>query len=126
MHPTIRDGEAIIAAPVSVAEVIRGDVVLCRRGGRVLAHRVVAIAAARDGPRFALRGDSQTSSRVVVGADDIVARIVAVRRHGRIVPLPGGWLMRRARLAAAWTRRTIVRAIVGDKSVSAQRERPRS
>jgi hypothetical protein len=120
MHPTIRDGEVITAAPVSVADLVRGDVVLCRHGGRVLAHRVVAIAARGSDRRFELRGDGHTASDAPVGADEIVARIVAVRRHGRSIPLPGaaGWLARRARMMAAAVKRTIVRAIGVSKSVS--------
>jgi hypothetical protein len=128
MHPTIRDGEVITAAPVSVADVVRGDVLLCRHGGRVLAHRVVAIAARRSDRHFELRGDGHTASDALVGADEIVARIVAVRRRGRSMPLAGagGWLTRRARLMAASVRRTIVRAINVYKSVSARTVRPRS
>lgn len=125
MHPTIRDGEVITAAPVSIADVVRGDVLLCRHGGRVLAHRVVALAH-RGGERgFELRGDSQRS-RTLIGAGDVVARIVAVQRRGRAIALPGGWMARRARLAVASTRRTIAQLIDACKSISPLRSRRRS
>jgi hypothetical protein len=128
MHPTIRDGEVITAAPVSVADVVRGDVVLCRHGGRVLAHRVVAIAAHGGDRRFELRGDGHTASGALVTADEIVARIVAVRRRGRSMPLSsaGGWLTLRARAIAAAARRTIAGAIRICKSVCTPAGRPRS
>src|SRR4029077_13628914 len=90
MHPTIRDGEEITAAPVSMTEVVRGDVLLCRHAGRMLAHRVVGIAHHRGGRSVELRGDFHTSSDALVGADDIVARVLAVRRGGRAAPIPGG------------------------------------
>ncbi|HJZ71043.1 MAG TPA: S24/S26 family peptidase [Vicinamibacterales bacterium] len=126
MHPTIRDGEVITAAPVSSADVVRGDVLLCRHAGRVLAHRLVAIAGDRDRRRFELRGDSQRAPGVSVGAADIVARIVAVRRRGRTITLPGGRLLHRARLMAAWTRRTIVPALAAYRSIAARTARRRS
>ena len=42
MYPTIRDGEVITVAPVPTATFNGGDVLLCRCGSRVLAHRVIA------------------------------------------------------------------------------------
>jgi hypothetical protein len=128
MHPTIRDGELITAAPVATADVVRGDVLLCRNSGRVLAHRVVAIAERAGDRHFELRGDGHTSSDAVVGADEIVARIVAVRRRGRSIPLPGagGWLTRSARVTAAAVKRRIARAISTYRSVRMRTVRRRS
>ncbi|HXI29439.1 MAG TPA: S24/S26 family peptidase, partial [Vicinamibacterales bacterium] len=121
MHPTIRDGETITAAPVAITDVVRGDVLLCRHGGRVLAHRIVSIAGQGRARQLELRGDSQFASQARVGADDIVARIVSVERGGRSIALPGGWIAHRARLTVAWMRRTIARAIAVSKSVAARR-----
>ena len=121
MHPTIRDGETITAAPVAIADVVRGDVLLCRHGGRVLAHRIVSIAGQGRARQFELRGDSQFASHARVAGDDIVARIVAVERGGRSIAVPGGWVADRARLTVAWTRRTIARAIAVCKAVAARR-----
>jgi len=126
MHPTIRDGELITVAPVSTADVARGDLLLCRHRGRVIAHRIVSIAGDGGDRRFELRGDGQRASEVFVGADDIVARIVAVRRHGRSIALPGGWLSHRARMMAAWARRTIVHAIDACRSITVGAARRRS
>jgi Peptidase S24-like len=128
MHPTIRHGEVITVAPVAIADVVRGDVLLCRNGGRVLAHRVVAIADRGGDRRFELRGDGHTSSDAVVGADEIVARIVAVRRRGRSMAVAGagGWLTRCARVAAAALTRTIARAIAACRSVGMRTVRRRS
>ena len=118
MHPTIRDGEEITAAPVSIADVVRGDVLVGRHHGRILAHRLVAIAGDGRDRRFELRGDSQPASGVFVSAGDILAQIVAVRRHGRSIALPGGWLIRRAHLTVARTRRTMLQAIDACRSIT--------
>jgi signal peptidase I len=103
MCPTIRNGEAISIAAVSPAEVVRGDVLLCRHDKRVLAHRVVGVTTHGAGRIFELRGDGKAGCDAPVGADDVVARVIAVRRHGRLVRLCGraARLRHRARTAAS-------------------------
>ena len=68
MNPSIRDGELITVGPVAGDAIVRGDVLLCRNGNRVLAHRVVAITG-RGGAR--------------------IGKVVSVRRDGRTIPLCG-------------------------------------
>lgn len=89
MHPTIRDGEAISIAAVSPDAVVRGDVLLCRHGKRVLAHRVVEVTT-RGGDRvFELRGDAKIACDAPVGADAVVGQVIAVHRNDRLVGLCG-------------------------------------
>src|SRR5438132_4971993 len=87
MYPTIRDGEAITIAPISVDAVVPGDVLLCRHDTRLLAHRVVGVTTRDIGLFFELRGDSKASSDAPVGADAVVGRVIGVRRNDRMVPL---------------------------------------
>jgi signal peptidase len=89
MYPTIRDGEAISIAAVSPEEVVRGDVLLCRQGKRVLAHRVVGLSTAGAVRVFELRGDAKAGCDAPVGADDVMGKVIAVRRNGRLVRLCG-------------------------------------
>ena len=89
MYPTIRDGELITVAAVSAREVVRGDVLLCRHGVRVLAHRVVGVTACGTETFFELRGDAKASCDAPVGADAVVGRVIGVRRNGRVIPLVG-------------------------------------
>jgi len=89
MYPTIRDGEAITVAPVATGDVVRGDVLLCRHGTRVLAHRVVGVTT-RGGERvFELRGDAKLGSDAPVAAAAVVGKVVGVRRNGRVIALSG-------------------------------------
>ena len=111
MYPTIRDGETITVVAVSPDEVVRGDVLLCRDGTRVLAHRVVAVAT--NGPErlFQLKGDAKTECDAPVGARAIIGAVVNVRRNGRFVPLGGraSHMRRAVRAAASRTRRFVMR-----------------
>jgi signal peptidase I len=102
MYPTIRDGETITVVAVSPDAVVRGDVLLCRHGTRVLAHRVVSVAANGGERLFQLKGDAKIECDALVGARAIVGAIVDVRRNGRLIPLRGrASHMRRAVRSAA-------------------------
>ena len=89
MYPTIRHGETITVVAVGAKQVVRGDILLCRHGVRLLAHRVVAATASIGSVTFELRGDAKSSSDTPVCSGDVVGRVVAVRRNGRIVHLCG-------------------------------------
>jgi hypothetical protein len=90
MSPTIRDGEAITVAPVSVADVRRGDILLYQNGRRLLAHRVVRIATRRDtSPRLTLRGDASVTEDEPIASAQVLGRVVSVERDGRELTLVG-------------------------------------
>jgi hypothetical protein len=125
MYPTIRDGEAISIAAVSRDEIVHGDVLLCRHDKRVLAHRVVGVTANGTGRVFELRGDAKAACDAPVGADDVVGRVIAVRRNGRLVRLCGrGARLRhvsrtaasRAKSFVVWTATILFGAIVSCRS----------
>ena len=88
MHPTIRDGEAVTVEPVEPGKVERGDIVLYRTTGGVIAHRVMRIERREDRPEvFHLRGDASTSRDAPVRAEQILGRVVSVERMGRTISL---------------------------------------
>ncbi len=88
MHPTVRDGECLIVAPVAATRVAIGDVLLCRTRGRPIAHRVLSIELATDGSqRFNLRGDAVVDYDQPVSADQVQGKVVAVEREGKLVSL---------------------------------------
>jgi len=115
MYPTICDGEAITVAAVSTDDVVRGDVLLCRHGKRVLAHRVVGVTSCGTERFFELRGDAKVSCDAPVGAGAVVGKVVSVRRNGRVIPLSGraARLRHRARTAASRVRSFIAAGFRG-------------
>jgi hypothetical protein len=109
MYPTIRDGETITVAAVAADAVGRGDILLCRHGARLLAHRVVRVTAAAGDRVFELRGDAKSSCDAPVGAGAVVGKVIDVRRNGRVIPLCGPAAhMRRAARTAASRIRTLI------------------
>jgi signal peptidase I len=113
MLPTIRDGDLITIAPVAPNEIVAGDVLLCRHGDRLFAHRLVAVT--RQGPErmLELRGDCNTDADAIVSERAIVAKVIDVSRNGRVIPL-AGWRARvrhRLRTASARVTHTMARVL---------------
>jgi Peptidase S24-like len=114
MHPTIRDGETLMLAPMQVAELRRGDILLARQPGRLVAHRVVSLTTQNnDVATVLLRGDALPVCDLPVAPGDILARVAGVERHGRLVALDSGRARIEyfARAAVAALRRAIRKTI---------------
>ncbi len=98
MHPAIREGETITAAPVAPFNIKRGDILLYIVGKKVIAHRVVGIKREKNdsathsktlNPQiiFTLRGDASAICDSPVKAQQILGKVVSVERHGRNIDL---------------------------------------
>jgi len=90
MYPSIREGELITVEPVVASDVTLGDIVLyrCERG--LLAHRVVdnrTQSSVLSPYHFLLRGDASLCCDQPVAAQQILGRVVEVKRNGRSVAL---------------------------------------
>jgi signal peptidase I len=90
MHPTIRENEALVVAPIAPSDLSIGDIVLSRCGEKITAHRLVRIeggmpAGPESRPRFILRGDACTACDHPVPADQILGKVMAFERKGRLV-----------------------------------------
>jgi signal peptidase I len=98
MRPSIHHGDRALVAH-GCAGVRRGDVVVFRRDGRLVAHRVLHIAAGDGGPTFVTKGDNASQFDPPLSADEIVGRVLAVEREGRRMSLDTaawralGWLI---------------------------------
>jgi hypothetical protein len=109
MFPSIRSGDVLRVAQCAPEQLGRGDVVLARDGGRLFAHRVVSIWISADGAWIATRGDSHWRRDPLLRAADVLGRVVAVTRDGRVIdgPFPCSAADRARGLALSeWTRIT--------------------
>jgi signal peptidase I len=84
MYPSICEGELITVEPVRASDVKLEDIVLYQSERGLIAHRVVEIASSR---LFQLRGDASLSCDEPVEAQQILGRVVGVKRNGRSIPL---------------------------------------
>ncbi len=96
MFPTFRPGDLLRCEPLT-REPELGDIVVLRRGGLLLIHRVTSDRDA--GGLWRSKGDSMIASDPPFGAHEVVGIITARRRRDTVVALdpdPG-----RARLSLA-------------------------
>jgi hypothetical protein len=98
MLPLVRDGDHVLVAH-GFAGVRRGDIVVLRREGRLIAHRVLRIYGGNAGSTFITKGDSVYRLDPPSSADQVLGRVLAVRRKGRHLRLDTpawrmfGWLI---------------------------------
>jgi hypothetical protein len=102
MHPSIRNGETIIVAPLGRSPIRIGDVVLYKQGSVALAHRVVQVQPSLDRvEELVLRGDGADCCDAPISLDHVLGRVVSIERGGHMVRpncAVSGWsrLVRRA------------------------------
>jgi signal peptidase I len=100
MYPTIKEGETITVQPVAPSVVRRGDIILYRFEGGVIAHRVVRIERKKGDPMtqpstlsphylFILRPDASDICDDPVEPSQVLGKVVSVERNGRIIDLYG-------------------------------------
>jgi signal peptidase I len=105
MQPSICDGDLITIAPATATSATAGTVILYRRLGRLLAHRVVSAGFDTSGRRRVLvRGDASTVCDAPVSPAQIVGELVDVNRASapsiRFVPGLLGRVLRSCRQLA--------------------------
>ncbi len=98
MLPFVWDGDVVLVTPTSWTAIGVGDVVCYETPpGRLFLHRVIE----RTDGRFIAKGDALVSTDVI-DRTQLLGKVSAIERHGRITRLDG----RRAR----WRNRMIVSA----------------
>ena len=93
MLPFLRDGDLLLVSPVASSEILVGDV-LCyeKPPGRLFLHRVIK----RTGEQFVTKGDALDFTDVIF-LEEILGKVVAVERHGRVRRLDTRWARGRNR-----------------------------
>jgi len=98
MLPTIHDGDHALISH-GCAGVRRGDVIVFRQNGRLIAHRVLRVKDSAAGPTFTTKGDNAPALDPPLRADEIVGRVLAIEREGQHTSLDTtmwrvlGWLI---------------------------------
>jgi signal peptidase I len=127
MQPTIKEGETITVDPIAPEEVKRGDIILYRTPGGVVAHRVVGIerkmstqsSSLSPHHLFLLRGDSATTCDAPVAPDQVLGKVISVMRDGRNINpyCLKVKTQRLARLIASRIKRWLLRLAEGQRHI---------
>ena len=102
MLPSVWPGDVLTVRRQSFSESRVGQIVLCSRGGQLMAHRIVSVEA----DRLITRGDSLPYNDAPVHEDQILGRVVSIARNRRPISPDftlrrrmAAWLLRRSDLA---------------------------
>lgn len=104
MLPLLREGDQLLVAH-SCEKLRQGDLVVFRRAGKLVVHRVIRFNLGVTGRIPITKGDNVPHYDAPVQADELVGRVVQVRRGARLLSLDNrvwrvsGWLI--ARVTAA-------------------------
>lgn len=104
MLPAMRPGDLLSVRTQPRETIARGDVILFRRHGRLLAHRVVGRAPGLSPPAFIVQGDGLSHPDPPVPQADLLGRVVLVTRRGKTFQ-PARRLSAAGRLLAWFVRR---------------------
>src|SRR5262245_9104933 len=79
MLPLIQDGDQVLVAHGEVG-IRRGDVVVFRQEGKLVAHRVLRIEPQASGSTFLMKGDNNFQVDLPVKVEEIVGRVRLIKR----------------------------------------------
>ena len=83
MIPAVWPGDVIVAQRREMSELHPGQIVLCRRDGELVAHRVTRILS----DHLITRGDSLPGDDQPTMEPDLLGQVVSIVRNGRTVDL---------------------------------------
>jgi len=86
MAPLIGSGDRVLVGRVAAEQVSFGDIVVFRRKGDLIVHRVFRKHRTANGLRFSEKGDTRLAF-APVGGEQIVGRVIMVERRGRMLSL---------------------------------------
>ena len=91
MYPFIRDGEVILVKPVKICEVRIGDIIFyCTSQARMVAHRVIKTCKKNGEMGLMTKGDFTPGFDPLVHSNNVLGKVVAVERKGKIIRLDKG------------------------------------
>ncbi len=79
MVPTLRPGDEIVVEPVSVEALRTGDVILFELKGQLICHRLVEMPECPSA--LLTRGDAASSGGLWIGRDQVLGKVVNIRRR---------------------------------------------
>jgi hypothetical protein len=87
MRPSICGGEWIVVRRADAKEMGVGDVVIYQSGPTFVAHRVIRRRHQDGRVYFTVKGDAHLAAEGEISADEVVAKVVALRKADKTIDL---------------------------------------
>lgn len=89
MLPAVWPGDTLTVSSHDASEALPGDIVLFRREGKLVAHRVVKRTGSSTGIRWVTRGDRLADNDAPVSTHELLGRVTTIERGSRkLTPTP--------------------------------------
>jgi signal peptidase I len=82
MVPAVRPGDVIHVKHSEVGDLSRGDIVVFRRAGRLIAHRAMRTSGKSAKGLLVTRGDRVPREDAPILGSELLGRVVAIERNG--------------------------------------------
>jgi hypothetical protein len=87
MRPFIYGGEWVVVRRAGDAKIYIGDIVIYQSGNTFIAHRVVRRREEGERVYFTVKGDAHLAAEGEISAEQVVAKVVALKKAGRAIDL---------------------------------------
>lgn len=87
MRPSIYGGEWIVVRRAGAEEIGMGDVVIYQSGPVFVAHRVIRKRQQDDRICFTMKGDAHLAAEGEIAAEEVVAKVVAMKKADKTIDL---------------------------------------
>jgi signal peptidase I len=110
MYPFVRNGDILEIEPLHGGQVRLFDIILYKTGDqRLLAHRVVGINHQQKTPEIILQGDALLLKDLPIPTDQVLGRVIAIQRNGKIIRMDSSF---QRLLACLWVGMEPIRPIL--------------
>jgi signal peptidase I len=82
MVPAVRPGDVLHVRHSEVADLSKGDIVVFRRAGRLIAHRAVRAPGKSGKGPLVTQGDRVHRKDAPISGSELLGRVVAIERNG--------------------------------------------
>ena len=87
MRPFIYGGEWVVVRRAQAEDIRVGDILIYQAGNTFVAHRAIRRRCRRGHTFYTMKGDAHLGAEGEIAAEDVVAKVVAIKRNGQAIDL---------------------------------------
>jgi len=90
MYPLLRKGDNIFIEPTDAKKASVGDILVCQRGEKMYAHRLMKKYVNNGKTILVTKGDSFSEFDAPLYSQDVLGKVTAIERKGRYIRINNG------------------------------------
>ena len=90
MYPLFRKGDSIFIEPIDIKQISVGDIIVCQRGKRMVAHRLMKKYIDNGRMMLLTKGDTFPEFDEAVYSENLLGKVTVIERRGRRISINKG------------------------------------